>query len=279
MPVVDVMNLEGKKVGQLELADDVFAAKINQNLLHEAVRHHLAGERAGTHKTKDKSEVSGSGKKLWKQKGTGRARVGSIRSPLWRHGGTVHGPVPRSYDYALPKKMILGALRSALSAKFAEEKLTVVDDWQLETHKTKSFRQALGKLNDKHNSFLIVGSGENENLDRASRNIAGVTLVPPNALEPYDLMRHEHVMLSRDAVARLTRSLSATHPEVPVQIEAATPAAKKEPVGEHKHEAKSHAKPAAKHAAAKSETKHAAAKKPAAKKDAKAKTKPKAKKG
>jgi large subunit ribosomal protein L4 len=279
MPVVDVMNLEGKKVGQLELADDVFAAKINQNLLHEAVRHHLAGERAGTHKTKDKSEVSGSGKKLWKQKGTGRARVGSIRSPLWRHGGTVHGPVPRSYDYALPKKMILGALRSALSAKFAEEKLTVVDDWQLETHKTKSFRQALGKLNDKHNSFLIVGSGENENLDRASRNIAGVTLVPPNALEPYDLMRHEHVMLSRDAVARLTRSLSATHPEVPVQIEPATPAAKKETAGEHAHEAKSHAKPAAKHTAAKSETKHAGAKKPAAKKDAKAKTKPKAKKG
>ncbi|MGA7964275.1 MAG: 50S ribosomal protein L4, partial [Candidatus Acidiferrales bacterium] len=92
MPVVDVMNLEGKKVGQIELADDVFAAKVNQNLLHEAVRHHLAGERAGTHKTKDKSEVSGSGKKLWKQKGTGRARVGSIRSPLWRHGGTVHGP-------------------------------------------------------------------------------------------------------------------------------------------------------------------------------------------
>jgi large subunit ribosomal protein L4 len=272
MPVVDVMNLEGKKVGQLELADDVFAAKINQNLLHEAVRHHLAGERAGTHKTKDKSEVSGSGKKLWKQKGTGRARVGSIRSPLWRHGGTVHGPVPRSYDYALPKKMILGALRSALSAKFAEEKLTVVDDWQLETHKTKSFRQALGKLNDKHNSFLIVGSGENENLDRASRNIAGVTLVPPNALEPYDLMRHEHVMLSRDAVARLTRSLSATHPEVPVQIEAA-PVVKKEAAA-HASETKSAAKSAAKPAA-----KQAAAKKPAGKKDAKAKTKPKAKKG
>jgi large subunit ribosomal protein L4 len=276
MPVVDVMNLEGKKVGQLELADDVFAAKINQNLLHEAVRHHLAGERAGTHKTKDKSEVSGSGKKLWKQKGTGRARVGSIRSPLWRHGGTVHGPVPRSYDYALPKKMILGALRSALSAKFAEQKLTVVDGWELDSHKTKPFRQALGKLNDKHNSFLIVGSGENVNLDRASRNIAGVMVVPPNALEPYDLMRHEHVMLSRDAVARLTRSLSATHPEVPVQIEAA-PAAKKE-TSTHASEAKSHAKAAVKHAA-KSEAKHSAAKKPAAKKDAKAKTKPKAKKG
>src|SRR5271154_3614338 len=174
MPVADVMNLDGKKIGQIELADDVFGVKMNQDLLHEAVRHYLAGRHAGTHKTKDKSEVSGSGKKLWKQKGTGRARVGSIRSPLWRHGGTVHGPVPRSYDYALPKKMILGALRSALSAKFAEEKLTVVEDWQLETHKTKPFRQALGKLSDETETYLLVESGANLNLERASRNIAGV---------------------------------------------------------------------------------------------------------
>ena len=211
MPVVDVMNLEGKKVGQVELADDVFAAKVNQHLLHEAVRHHLAGERAGTHKTKDKSEVSGSGKKLWKQKGTGRARVGSIRSPLWRHGGTVHGPTPRSYDYALPKKMILGALRSALSAKLAEQKLTVVDGWKLESHKTKAFRQALGKLNGETSSFLLVESGANVNLERASRNIAGVTLVPPTGLEPYDLLRHEHVMLSREAVAEI-EPLAFGHP-------------------------------------------------------------------
>src|SRR3974390_111191 len=146
MPVVDVMNLTGKKVGTVELADDVFSTKVNQDLLHEAVRHHLAGLRSGTHKTKDKSEVSGAGRKLWKQKGTGRARIGSIRSPLWRHGGTVHGPRPRTYEYALPKKMILGALRSALSAKLAEEKLTVVDTWSLDTHKTKSLRTALDKL-------------------------------------------------------------------------------------------------------------------------------------
>ena len=146
MPVVDVKNLEGKTVGQVELADDVFGAKVNAHLLHEAVRHHLAGERAGTHKTKDKSEVSGSGKKLWKQKGTGRARVGSIRSPLWRHGGTVHGPVPRSYDYALPKKMILGALRSALSAKArAAEADGRGRAGRLRSHKTKAFRQSLGQ--------------------------------------------------------------------------------------------------------------------------------------
>jgi large subunit ribosomal protein L4 len=186
MPVADVKNLEGKKVGQIELADDVFAVKVNQNLLHEAVRHHLAGERAGTHKTKDKSEVSGSGKKLWKQKGTGRARVGSIRSPLWRHGGTVHGPTPRSYDYALPKKMIVGALRSALSAKFAQQKLTIVEGWELETHKTKAFRLTLGKLDKDTRTILVVENGENVNLERASRNIEGVTLVPATGLEPYD---------------------------------------------------------------------------------------------
>jgi large subunit ribosomal protein L4 len=270
MPVVDVMNLEGKKVGQIELADDVFVAKVNQNLLHEAVRHHLAGERAGTHKTKDKSEVSGSGKKLWKQKGTGRARVGSIRSPLWRHGGTVHGPVPRSYDYALPKKMILGALRSALSAKFAEQKLTVVDGWKLESHKTKAFRQTLGKLNDETNSFLLVESGANVNLERASRNIEGVTLVPPTGLEPYDLLRHEHVMLSREAVAKLSRALSATRPATPVQIEPAIPA--KKASAERDADAKAPAK------SAKAEAAQKAPKKPAAKKEQKSKAKPKVKK-
>src|SRR6202050_809058 len=158
MATIDIQNLSGGKVGTLELSDEVFGA-VNEDLLWEAVKHYRAAHRAGTHATKNKKLVSGAGKKLWKQKGTGRARVGSIRSPLWRHGGTVHGPVPRSYDYALPKKMIQGALRSALSAKFAEQKLTVVDGWELDSHKTKPFRQALGKLNDKHNTFLIVGSG------------------------------------------------------------------------------------------------------------------------
>jgi large subunit ribosomal protein L4 len=209
MPVVDVKNLQGKTVGQLELADDVFGAKVNEHLLHEAVRHRLAGDRAGTHKTKDKSEVSGSGKKLWKQKGTGRARVGSIRSPLWRHGGTVHGPVPRSYDYALPKKMILGALRSALSAKAAQQKLTVVETWTLETHKTKSFRQSLGRLDGQTRTILLVENAPSVNLERASRNLEGVTLVPTTQLDTYDLMRHDHVMLSREAALKLSKGLSA----------------------------------------------------------------------
>jgi large subunit ribosomal protein L4 len=225
MAVVDVRNLEGKKVGQIELADEVFAAQVNPHLLHEAVRHYLAGRRAGTHKTKQKSEVSGSGKKLWRQKGTGRARIGSIRSPLWRHGGTVHGPVPRSYAYSLPKKMILGALRSALSAKLSDEKLTVVDTWALETHKTKAFRAALDKLDGDSRTILLVEDGGNVNLERASRNIEGVSLVPATALEAYDLLRHDRLMLSREAAVRLSRALSVSKDEAPAETASAAPAA------------------------------------------------------
>src|ERR1041385_443889 len=115
MPTVDVVDLNNQKVGEVDLADEVFGAEVNESLLYEAVRQYRAGLRSGTHKTKVRADVSGSGKKLWKQKGTGRARVGSVRSPLWRHGGTVHGPQPRSYDYTFPRKKLLGALRSALA--------------------------------------------------------------------------------------------------------------------------------------------------------------------
>ena len=227
MPVVDVVDIAGKKVGSVELADDVFGARVNPYLLHESVRHYLAGRRAGTHKTKDKSEVSGSGKKLWKQKGTGRARIGSIRSPLWRHGGTVHGPTPRSYAYALPKKMIVGALRSALSAKLAEQKLTVVEEWKLDSHKSKAFRATLSKFGEAR-TILLVSHDANLNLERASRNLEGVTLVPPTALETYDLMRHETLILSRAAAEKISRALSAKKSEAPTQAEpAAEPAARK----------------------------------------------------
>jgi large subunit ribosomal protein L4 len=166
---------------------------------------------------------------LWRQKGTGRARIGSIRSPLWRHGGTVHGPVPRSYEYALPKKMILGALRSALSAKLAQQKLTVVDGWKLESHKTKPFREALSKLDGETRTILLVEAGENVNLERASRNLEGVTLVPATALVTYDLMRHDRLMLSREAALRLSRALSATKSdEAAAEAPAAAAPAKKE---------------------------------------------------
>jgi len=202
MAVVDIKNLEGKNVGQIELPDAVYKAKVNPNLLHETVRWYQASQRAGTHKTKGRGEVSGSGKKLWKQKGTGRARVGSIRSSLWRKGGTVHGPVPRSYAYKLPRKMVLGALRSALSAKLADEKLTVVDAWQLDSHKTKPFREALGKLDGATKTMLLVEISANRNLELASRNLEGVKLVAPHALQPYDLLRPPVFIEGRGRAAR-----------------------------------------------------------------------------
>jgi large subunit ribosomal protein L4 len=255
MPVVDVLNLEGKKVGQVELADAVFGVKINPHLLHEASRWYRRETRAGTHKTKDKSEVSGAGRKLWKQKGTGRARVGSIRSPLWRHGGTVHGPKPRDYSYALPKKMLLGALRSALSSKVADSRLAVIDAWSLDTHKSKNLRLALGKLNG-HKTALLVTYGENRNLELASRNLDGVLLSAPSGLHAYDVLRHDLVVLSKDAVARLSHTLDPEKKplETPdVETIAAAPAVKAEK----------------KHTAAKHAPKHSAKAKPAAKKAAK----------
>jgi large subunit ribosomal protein L4 len=226
MPVVDVKNLQGKTVGQFELSDAVFGARINQNLLHETVRWYLAWQRAGTHKVKGRGEVSGSGKKLWRQKGTGRARVGSIRSSIWRKGGTVHGPVPRSYAYRLPKKIRLGALRSALSAKLAAEKLTVVDDWALETHKTKAFREVLDRLDGETKTILLVNLEGNINLERASRNLEGVKLISPKGLEVYDLLRHDRLVLSKQAAVRLGESLGGGRPAVAdevVQIDLAAP--------------------------------------------------------
>ena len=252
MPVVDVVNLDGKKVGQVELADAVFGAEINQHLLHEASRWYLRGLRSGTAKTKDKSEVSGAGRKLWRQKGTGRARVGSIRSPLWRHGGTVHGPKPRDYSYALPKKMLLGALRSALSAKLSEQRLTVVDALDLETHKTKGLRETLGKLNG-NKSALFVSHGENRNLELASRNLEGVKVAAPHVLHVYDVLKHDLVILSKDSVVRLSHTLDPEKrpvaiPDVETIAPAAAPA-KRATAPKAKAAAAKKAKPAAKKAA------------------------------
>src|SRR5204863_5358896 len=134
MALVDIKNLQGQTVGQVELADDVFARRVNPHLLHEVTRWYLRSQRAGTHKTKGRGEVSGSGKKLWRQKGTGRARVGSIRSSIWRKGGTVHGPQPRRYAYALPRKRVLGVSRSALSAEVADRNITELEGSTLETY-------------------------------------------------------------------------------------------------------------------------------------------------
>jgi len=223
MAVVDVVNLEGKKVGQVELADAVFAAKVNPHLLHETVRWYLASQRAGTHKTKGRGEVSGSGRKLWRQKGTGRARVGSIRSSIWRKGGTVHGPQPRSYAYHLPRKVLLGALRSALSAKLADQKLTVVDGWNLESHKTKAFRQTLDRLDGETRTLLLVEQVPNSNLELASRNLEGVKLVRANALQPYDLLRHERLVISKDVAVKLGTALNPHKEAAPAGPEQVPP--------------------------------------------------------
>src|SRR3989442_11405896 len=155
MATIDIHDLSGAKVGTLELADEVFGA-VNEDLLWEAIKQYRAAQRAGTHATKNKKLVSGAGKKLWKQKGTGRARVGSIRSPLWRHGGTVHGPQPRSYEYAFPRKKLLGALRSALASRFADGKLVVVNAFNVKEPKTKLFREALDNLKVASTALLGV---------------------------------------------------------------------------------------------------------------------------
>ncbi len=207
MPKVDVVDLNNQKVGELELSDAVFAAEVNEALIYESVRHYLAGVRRGTAKVKTRHEVSGSGKKLWRQKGTGRARMGSIRSPLWRHGGTVHGPVPRDYSYKLPKKMLLGALRSALSAKLRDGELKVVQNLDVADHKTKSVTSLLTRL-DQARSILLVDATENRNLALGSRNLPGVKLVPTRDVTTYDLLGHEHVLLSEAAARKLSEALA-----------------------------------------------------------------------
>jgi large subunit ribosomal protein L4 len=207
MPTVDVVDINNAKVGELELADEVFGAEVNEALLYEAVRHYQAGKRAGTHKTKVRAEVAGSGKKLWKQKGTGRARMGSVRSPLWRHGGTVHGPVPRDYSYKLPKKMLLGALRSALSAKVRDGELKVVNEFNLADHKTKNAVTALVAL-EAGRTVLVVDNGENRNLELGVRNLEGVTLLPTREVNPYHLLGHQSVLLSEAAARKFSEALA-----------------------------------------------------------------------
>ena len=209
MANMDVYDLAGKKVGSLELAEEVFgASQLNEGLLWEAVKHYRASLRQGTAATKNRKLVSGAGKKLWKQKGTGRARVGSIRSPLWRHGGTVHGPVPHSHEYAFPKKKLLGALRSALAAKLADGKLTVVESLEAKEPKTKLYRAALDKLEVTRTALIVESGAElGTNLLRGARNLVGVDLMLNNEVHPYDLLKAERVIFSRSALEKLQESL------------------------------------------------------------------------
>jgi large subunit ribosomal protein L4 len=207
MPSVDIIDFSNNKVGSIELSDAVFAAPVNENLLYEAVRHHLAGVRRGTASTKTRHEVAGSGKKLWKQKGTGRARMGSIRSPLWRHGGTTHGPQPRDYSYKLPRKMVLGALKSALTAKLRDGELRVVNEFPVAQPKTKQMRQALDAVGIER-TVLLVDNTANANLALASRNLERVKLVPSHLVNVYDLLGHNQVLMSAAAAQKLSEALA-----------------------------------------------------------------------
>jgi large subunit ribosomal protein L4 len=212
MAKVDVMDLSGKKVGSVDLADAVFGPdQVNEALLWEAVKHYRASLRQGTHATKNRKLVAGSGKKLWKQKGTGRARIGSVRSPLWRHGGTVHGPQPRSYEYAFPRKKLLGALRSALAAKLADGKLRVVDSFEIKEGKTKLYFNALNKLGVSRTALLVEnGKTLSQGLLRGARNLQGVELVLNNEVHPYDLLRYDIAIFSKAAIEQLTEALVKT---------------------------------------------------------------------
>ena len=207
MPSVEIVDLNNAVVGSLELADAVFAAPVNDDLLYEAVRHSQAAHRSGTAKTKTRHEVSGSGKKLWRQKGTGRARMGSIRSPLWRHGGTTHGPQPRDYSYKLPRKMLLGALRSALSAKLRDGEIKVVQDFSVADHKTKTMRTILDGLHAPK-TVLLVDNSENHNLALGSRNLEGVKLVSTRDVNVYDLLKHAGLLLTESAAKKLSEALA-----------------------------------------------------------------------
>jgi large subunit ribosomal protein L4 len=198
-----VLNLENKQVGTVDLMAEVFRLEdINQHLIWEAVRYHLAKRRSGTAKTKTRWEVSGSGRKLWKQKGTGRARIGSIRSPLWKGGGTVHGPVPRSYDYAFPKRARRTALRNALSVKLASGQLMVVESWDLASHKTKAFNETLGKMGIQ-GSALLVGTEASEKAVLAAGNNPRLATIESLGVNVYDLLKYDQVVFSKEAILAL----------------------------------------------------------------------------
>src|SRR6478736_1980896 len=203
MPTVKILDLTSKEVGEIELPDTVFGVPLNEPLIHEAVRNFMANARKGTSATKTRGDVSGSGRKLWKQKGTGRARVASLRSPLWKGGGNVHGPQPRDWSYQMPKKMRRGALRSALSERVREGNLIVIDELSFAGPKTKDFIGALNTLglSDKNAraKTLIVDSLDNENLVLSSRNVEKTKVVNSFGLNIYDLIYHEKLLISKAA--------------------------------------------------------------------------------
>jgi large subunit ribosomal protein L4 len=202
MPTVDVVDLKNKKVGTVELPQEVFGCEARAALVHEAVMMQRACERQGTASTLRRGEVSGSGKKPWKQKHTGRARAGSVRSPVWRHGGSVFGPKPRSYAYTMPKKKYRAALQSALSAKLMDHQLIVVSDLSLDQPKTKLLAQALMQFSGGEHALIIAGDGQSGVL-QAAKNLSAVKVVSPDQLNVYDVVRAQIVVIPERELGRV----------------------------------------------------------------------------
>lgn len=233
MPTVKVRNLKNKEVGEVTLPDAVFGAEFNEALVHAAVRNYQANGRQGTSATKTRGNVSGSGRKLWKQKGTGRARIASLRSPLWKGGGNVHGPQPRDWSYDLPKKMRQGALRSALSERLREGNLIVIDEFSFGAPKTKDFISAIETLKIHENldgaKTLIVDSLDNANLVLSSRNVPKTKVTNSFGLNIYDIVYHEKVLISKAAAEELANLLSPGSEKIEIVAEpkAKKPRAKK----------------------------------------------------
>ncbi len=211
MPTVEVRNLSNKKVGDIELSNAVFGAELNEALIHAAVRNYLANGRQGTSATKTRGNVSGSGRKLWKQKGTGRARIASLRSPLWKGGGNVHGPQPRDWSYQMPKKMRRGALRSAISERLREGNVIIIDEITFKEAKTKNFLEVLNTLglieDKKTKKALFVDSLDNTNLILSSRNVKKAKVTNSFGVNIYDLLYHEKLVLTQSAARELAELL------------------------------------------------------------------------
>lgn len=207
MPTVEVYNTNRDLVGQLELGADVFAVPVKPHVMHEVVLYQLAKRRAGTAKTKGRSEISGGGRKPWRQKGTGRARAGTSRSPIWRGGGTIHGPQPRDYQMRVPKKVRRLALKMALSQKLLDQNLTVLDDLRMERIKTKDFVSMLDRF--EISQALVVLSQQDEMVERSARNIPHVKVLKSEGLNVYDLFRYRSLLMTREAVARLEEALGS----------------------------------------------------------------------
>ncbi len=202
MPKTDILNMKGEKVSELELAESVFAIEPNMSAMHIAVVNYLANQRQGTQSTKTRSEVSGGGKKPWRQKGTGRARQGSTRSPQWYHGGIALGPKPRSYRFTINKKVKALAMKSALSSKVAANELLVLDEIKLDAIKTKEIVKMLAALSAAKKTLIVVPE-KDEIIYRSARNIEGVKVAPVNAICVYDILNADTMIVAKDAVSKI----------------------------------------------------------------------------